>query len=208
MTSLLLGKRLEAPPGQPGVSPESRLALAVAEGGARAERPVVLELANGQQVQGVMRLLGYSEELEATAALSEVCRRLKLEPTYLTTDVIEGERARQYLARAVRDPSDLTRPLGTIEHWHAPGVTRQVVEALWLEYADLVERFDPVGAELAQADVAAIEAAVQKKSPELLRIFGSSKLALYLATSGAQPSPSPTPKSSPGPGPGTEPSPG
>lgn len=190
-----LGDRLAAP--APKSAPASILGHALAGSGAIVYRDVVIPVAGGDGVRAKLRCLGYGEELDAVAALGEQMRAAQLENDWLSRDVIEAERARQYLARACRDPADPSKPIGTIEDWRSPAIT-PVLLRLWIEYSDHVVGYDPQGAELSQADADQIAAAAQKKSRDQLTSFGSALLASWITSMADRLWPSPTPTSSAG----------
>lgn len=178
------------------VALDTPIGRACAEAGAVVHRPHVLPIGSGVPIS--MRVLGPDEELEAVAEFAERIRAVKINPDWLSTDVVEGERARCYLARACRDPLDLGKPAGTPAQWRHPSITGPIISWLWVEYADLVATFDPFGGELLTADITDIEAAVEKKKVGALASFGSWKLARYLLSSADRPPTSPTPPSSDG----------
>ena len=180
--------------------PLTAIERACADGGAVIHRPFEVPI-GAVRVPVAMRVLGPAEELEATAEYSVRIRDAKILPDWLATDTAEQMRARCYLARACRDPSDPSRPAGPPAVWWDKAITSPVVCWLWAEYADLLVSHDPLGAGLVTvdaSDLAALAAAVEKKNPALLVALGPWKQALLLLTLADQRSSSPTPPSSAG----------
>lgn len=182
------------------------LGEALAGTGAVIERAVVVPIGAG--VPATMRLLGHDEQVLATAHMAIALRDVDLGIDWLWKDLVEQERARQYMAIALRDPADPAKPLGTLEDWRHPSITGPVLIRLWLEYADMVQEFDPAGDQLDEVDVLGIADAIEKKSAPRLVAYGSARLASFLLSTAGRPATSPTPKSSPGPAPSDEPSAG
>lgn len=185
--------QVDLPPAPPAVA--SALGAALAGAGALVYRPVTVQVGAG--VPARMRLLGHDEEIAATVAFGQRLAELAIgDVTPLTADVIEQERARQYLMRAVFDQDGVT-PIGTAEEWGHASITAAVIHPLWIEYADLRSAHDPCAEPLPDGDVAMIARAVEKKSARFLIGCGSITLVRWLLTTGAQPAASPTPRSSP-----------
>lgn len=180
------------------------LGEALAGTGAVVKRTVTVPLGAG--VPAAMRLLGHDEQVLATVQMAIALRDVDLTIDWLWKDLVEQERARQYMAIALRDPNDPDKPLGTLEDWRHPSITGPVLIRLWLEYADMVQEYDPAGDQLDEVDARGIADAIEKKSAPRLVAFGSAKLASFLLSTAGRPATSPTPKSSPGPAPSDEPS--
>lgn len=113
--------------------------------------------------------------------------------------MLEFERAIRTLAEAVRDPDDHSKPFGTRGEWES--LDAGAVNACWHVYGDVVEQLDPIDAPVTADELRTIRAAVEKKSPMLLRSFGVAKLSRYLLTTAEQLSASPTPSAGSGPSP-------
>lgn len=181
------------------------LERACADGGAVDHRPFEIPI-GAARVPVAMRVLGPVEELEATAEYAARLRAAapagaELLTDWLSTDVAEGMRARCYLARACRDPSDTSRPAGPPAVWWDKAITGPVIVWLWAEYADLVVAHDPYGGELVitdARDLAALALAVEKKSPAPLVALGPWRQARLLLTLADQLAASRTPSSSAG----------
>jgi hypothetical protein len=185
----------------------SKLGELVARGGAAAP-PAASRLAAaiaGRQVfadvevrglRGKLRLVGAGRTLDIEGEVAAAMAKRGLEPTVLTQGDYETERALRTLADAVRDPDDVTKPLGAVEDWAALDV--DAVAELWRAYGDLREQNDPASQPLTAEDDAAIRACLEKKSALALRCFGVRRLATWLVTTGAPPPSSPTPSASSG----------
>lgn len=142
-----------------------------------------------------IELVGETSRQEIEAAVYRAMRSRDLELTLITAERYEAERAVRTLAAGVRDPADHAQPFGAVEEWGA--LHTDVINAAWQVYGDVRERLDPLSemAVLAEVDRVAIEAAVKKKAPDLLRSFGVAKLSAWLASTDVQLPTSPTPSS-------------
>ena len=191
----------------------TELERACADGGAVTHRPYEIPIGTAR-VPVAMRVLGPDEELEATAEYSAKIRAIapkgaELLADWLAIDTAEQMRARCYLARACRDPADTSKPAGPPAVWWDKAITSPVIVWLWAEYADLVVSHDPYGGELVitdPRDLAALAAAVEKKSLAPLVALGPWRQARLLLTLADQLAASRTRSSSTG-SDGSEPAP-
>jgi hypothetical protein len=147
-------------------------------------------------LRGKMRLIGAGRTLDIEGQVVAAMASRGLTQDVLTQGDYETERALRTLAEAVRDPDDVTKPLGTVDEWAVLDI--DAIAEVWRAYGDLREQHDPVAAEITAADWAAIREALEKKSAAALRFFGVRKLAVFMTTSGGPLPTSPTPRSSPG----------
>lgn len=180
----------------PASAPEVATALgaALAGSGVVVYRPVTLQLGGG--VKARMRLLGLDEELAATVAFAARLAAVMLDATPMTADIIEQERARQYLMRAVFDEDGVT-PIGTVEEWSHVSITSAVLQPLWIEYGDMRASYDPCADPLPEGEIAMILDAIEKKNAAYLVACGTTTLVRWLLSTDARPAGSPAPKSSP-----------
>lgn len=132
---------------------------------------------------------------EIEAATRKEMRRLEIGDLNVETAApYYTEQAIRVLAIAVRDPDAHEVAFGNLEEWGE--LDNDVISVAWHAFGDIRERLDPNHAELTADDVLAIELAVKKKDPALLRSFGVAKLSAWLASTVDPRSTSPT-KSSP-----------
>lgn len=157
------------------------------------ERPLVDVTIPRTSVKARMRLVGRAEALAITSETRRLFKALGLldeqgRVVGVASDDWNGEIATRFLALAVRDPADTSKPLASLEDWRE--CDDDQIEGLWSEYRDLREQLDPLGdgnAALTVAELDSIEAAVKKKASAVLMSFGSRKLATYLLTSAERP---------------------
>lgn len=140
-----------------------------------------------------MRLVGRSVSLGITSEVRRAFNALGLldeqgRVVGVASDDWNAEVAVRYLAEAVRDPKDETKPLASLAEWRE--CDDDQIEGLWSEYRDLRERLDPLGDDssgISEAEYDAMELAVKKKESALLMSFGSRKLATFLLTTAEPP---------------------
>lgn len=175
-----LGRIAGAPIAAPEAS-QTRLGLAIAAGPLSSEQVVLPRLGSAWIVlashAAVQRIEG-----ETTAALEGMGIQLSA----MTALTYEAERAVRTLAEAVRDPDTRAVHFGTLAEWQ--GLDSDIIATAWHVYCDVRERLDPLAEPLTAAERGTIEAAIAKKNSMLLRSFGVSRLATYLATTDAPPS--------------------
>lgn len=121
------------------------------------------------------------------AALTSLAESLgdKTAGTFLG-NLLEMERAMRILPLVMRDPDDHSKPFGTHEEWES--ISGDLLNACWFVYSDVREKLDPVTQPMTKADRAMIVAALEKKSPMLLRSFGTAKLVDFMLSMAEQPS--------------------
>lgn len=152
-------------------------------------------------IKARMRLADRAESLAVTSEARRMFKALSLvdesgRVVGIAADDWNAEIAVRYLAVAIRNPDDVTKPLDSLEEWRL--CDDDQIEALWSMYRDLRAQLDPLGdvdSALSDAEMNEIEAAVKKKESAVLMSFGSRKLALYTLTSAARLASSTTPKS-------------
>lgn len=108
----------------------------------------------------------------------------------------DANRARHTLAHAARDPSDRTKPFGTVAEWGA--LDPDTVAAAWEAFGDVRIMLSPLDVEISKEARAEILAAISKKNAMALRSFGVCMLSSFLLSTASQPETSPTPTSSTG----------
>ena len=184
-----LGKKLAAP----APTPVAKTPLAVVlERGARGELVVLPELGPVW-----LQLISYDDALAVEA---EILRQLSAIGLALTNDVArqayENARAVHTLARAARQPEARNAVFGTESEWGK--VDTHLIASCFAIYADVVERLSPFDAELTDGERALITVAAKKKDTTLLRSFGTSTLASFIASTEFQPATSPAERSNSG----------
>jgi hypothetical protein len=185
--------------GAAATAPASSRLLAALAGG-RILKPIRVP---GLELDGTMTLLGSERAVAIEAEVLRDMQAIALPQEITTIAQFELERARRFLADAVREvpapdatPGSLPPALGTASEWgQLPPAT---VADLWRTYNDLSEEHDPAGFGVTADEVAEIADAIEKKNVIRLRCFGVRRLASYLLTTAAPPASSPTPKSEPG----------
>lgn len=97
------------------------------------------------------------------------------------------ELAVRTLAVAVRNPANIGDTLATLEAWSQCDDGQ--IDALWQRYQDLQDEIDPLGnAKLSEREMLEMQAAAKKKDGDLLRSYGSSRLAAFAITLAEPPS--------------------
>lgn len=195
MAQSLLGKKLA---GASTATPAKSPLAVVLERGARGELVQLPGLGPAW-----IRLLGSDEveEVEAEVIRAMTARNIPPPIGYaaeLTAQPYELRRARCTLARAVRSPAPADREIafGSLEEWGQ--IDSDIIVAAWHVYGDVRERLAPLDEPVTDEVRRQITAAWKKKDTMLLRSFGVSALAIYLATTEFPPESSPTPTSSDG----------
>lgn len=160
-----------------------------------AERPGVAIVIPRTHIAAWMTLVRRG----ATSMIRSDVRKHFLELGYSPADLLamggdlvhdyNAEIAVRTLAIAIRTPEDHAKPLDTLQAWRDE-LDDEQISSLWVEYQSLVERLDPIGAdvELAPEELAQLEAAAKKKDAAVLISFGLRKLARFAISSGERPS--------------------
>lgn len=171
-------------------SPRVRELADLLLGGARVHCDVIVPRT---EVTGRMRLLSRAEIANVKASTREHFAGLKMpvDPALLMAagllDEWNTEIAVRYLAVAVRDPNDESKPLAETEDWR--DLDDDQIAAVWRKYQDHEDRLDPMNPSVAltEEDRANIERLAKKGEASLLMPYGSLRLATYLTTSGGPP---------------------
>lgn len=136
---------------------------------------------------------GFWEDLEF--AMLRFIKEQKLTLGECSGDAIEIWKMRRVLAQAARDPTDKSKPWGTLEEWSQ--FDTQLLENAWNTFGDVRERLG-LDVKLSASDRSMIIAAIKKKEATLLKSFGLTALVTCLVTTEFQLETSPPPKSSDG----------
>ena len=172
-------------------SAPSRFMAALA--GKRVLKPITIPALG---LEAVMTLLGSDRLLDIDGDVVRAMERRGLDRDGLNLGRYELETAKRALAEAIREPSDPSKPLGTVDEWGQ--LPPEVIGDLWRQFGDLREEHDPVESPLTSDEIVELRDAVSKKNGVLLRVFGARKLSAYLLSLDDPPASSSTPKSSPG----------
>ena len=113
-----------------------------------------------------------SQEVEAESY--KAIEALGLMVSTLTADRFELERAYRTLSRAVRDPADRTKEIGTVEEWAS--LDSDVVAACWQAYGDVRQRLDPAPEAPTELELQNIAAAVARGDRRLVHSYGLVKV--------------------------------
>lgn len=184
-----LGRKLTN--GKPAALPVSPLA-AVLERGDRGELVDLPVLG-----RAFVRVLGHDEAQDVEAEVLRAMEAKQIAFSDATVLAYEAERAKCTLARAVRAPDARDLAFGTLDEWGK--VDSDTLGACWHVYGDVRERLAPLDSPtLDERTRTEILAAWSKKNTTLLRSFGVSALAIFLATTECPPASSPTATSSDG----------
>jgi hypothetical protein len=198
-----LGNLINSKPLQPPTGGATKMQAALS--GSRVLEAVLLP---GLDTQAMMTLVGSERFLDIEGEVVLAMETRKLAPGTWNEGKFELERAKRVLAEAVREHDPLAKaegrvppPFGSLAEWGQ--LAPSIINAIWGQYAELVERFDPLADLTTLEPIEAMElrAAIEKKNLSVLRSFGLQKLCAYLLTSGDQHASSQTPKFGAGPEP-------
>ena len=197
MADTKLGQAFRATAPRPA---ESRFALALA--GSRVLEDFVIPRLN---LPVKVTLVSTARQQAIEADVHQAMRTLMLDPkvhTWLVEQEVEADRARRTLAEVVleatadRSRPETMKPIGTPAEWEQ--LDRDILGECWRFYGDLRELHDPAGMPLTRDEQDAIEHAIKKKEPALLRLCGARKLSAYLLITADQRANSSIERSSPG----------
>lgn len=128
-------------------------------------------------------ILGGTEAQEAMAAAVKRLDEIDVPREMLGAKPLEDELGWQVLARAMRDPEDLSQPIAADVDELRDLLNDDERDILMTRYADFQERKYPAPHDLSLAELKAMEEAAKKKSPESLAqlmSFGSWSLGLFV----------------------------
>lgn len=144
-----------------------------------------------------VELCGDAEVTRIESDVFKEMEALNLANTTLNALTYDACRTRLTLAWSVRDADDHEERFGTPEEWGEVDI--DLLSSCGIVYSTVREQLDPIGMPtLTAEDCDQIRAALEKKSPKVLRSFGIAKLSLYLLSTDAPPLSSQTATSSSG----------
>lgn len=158
--------------------------------GRRVIEPIVLA---GLDAPAMLVLVGSERFLDIEGEVLLAMEGRKIPSNMQHEGKFELEKAKRVLAEAVREHDPIAKaegrvppPFGTLADWG--DVAPSIINAIWGQYAELVERYDPLGdvAELSALERMEILSALEKKSLASLRAFGLQSLCAFMLTTADQ----------------------